>query len=472
MAARLGDEDGPGSGSGPASHLTSSPAPASAAGGAVSEGSVSDSASEGSGPVAPAPKGSALEDSASEGARTVTLDDVRSAQKTLSGISRLTALEGSRYLSGLVGSPVHFKCENLQRTGSFKLRGGYVRIAGLSPEERAAGVVAASAGNHAQGVALAASLLGVRSTVFMPEGAPLPKIAATRDYGAEVRLCGQIVDETMRAAQEYAERTGAVFIHPFDHPDIIAGQGTVGLEILEQCPEVRTVVVGIGGGGLAAGIAVAVKALRPDVRVVGVQAEGAAAYPPSLAAGRPVTIDAPVTMADGIKVGRPGEVPFRIIEELVDEVRTVTEDELSSALLLCLERAKLVVEPAGASPVAALLSDPKSFEGPVVAVLSGGNVDPLLMQRILRHGMAAAGRYLSLRLRLTDRPGALATLLGVLSTLDANVLDVSHVRTNPRLGLSEAEVELHLETKGTDHCEDVREALRGAGYTVMADVMV
>ncbi|MYU15036.1 threonine ammonia-lyase [Streptomyces sp. SID8361] len=482
MAARLGDEDGPGSGSGSASHLTSAPAPASAAGGAVSEGSVSDSASEGSGPVAPAPKGSAPkgsvpegsapEGSASAGARTVTLDDVRSAQKTLSGISRLTALEGSRYLSGLVGSPVHFKCENLQRTGSFKLRGGYVRIAGLSPEERAAGVVAASAGNHAQGVALAASLLGVRSTVFMPEGAPLPKIAATRDYGAEVRLCGQIVDETMRAAQEYAERTGAVFIHPFDHPDIIAGQGTVGLEILEQCPEVRTVVVGIGGGGLAAGIAVAVKALRPDVRVVGVQAEGAAAYPPSLAAGRPVTIDAPVTMADGIKVGRPGEVPFRIIEELVDEVRTVTEDELSSALLLCLERAKLVVEPAGASPVAALLSDPKSFEGPVVAVLSGGNVDPLLMQRILRHGMAAAGRYLSLRLRLTDRPGALATLLGVLSTLDANVLDVSHVRTNPRLGLSEAEVELHLETKGTDHCEDVREALRGAGYTVMAEVMV
>ncbi|MCD9592172.1 threonine ammonia-lyase [Streptomyces sp. 8ZJF_21] len=472
MAARLGDEDGPGSGSGSASHLTSSPAPASAAGGAVSEGSVSDSPSEGSGPVAPAPKGSAPEGSASAGARTVTLDDVRSAQKTLSGISRLTALEGSRYLSGLVGSPVHFKCENLQRTGSFKLRGGYVRIAGLSPEERAAGVVAASAGNHAQGVALAASLLGVRSTVFMPEGAPLPKIAATRDYGAEVRLCGQIVDETMRAAQEYAERTGAVFIHPFDHPDIIAGQGTVGLEILEQCPEVRTVVVGIGGGGLAAGIAVAVKALRPDVRVVGVQAEGAAAYPPSLAAGRPVTIDAPVTMADGIKVGRPGEVPFRIIEELVDEVRTVTEDELSSALLLCLERAKLVVEPAGASPVAALLSDPKSFEGPVVAVLSGGNVDPLLMQRILRHGMAAAGRYLSLRLRLTDRPGALATLLGVLSTLDANVLDVSHVRTNPRLGLSEAEVELHLETKGTDHCEDVREALRGAGYTVMAEVMV
>ncbi|MET9293711.1 threonine ammonia-lyase [Streptomyces sp. NPDC003077] len=385
----------------------------------------------------------------------------------LSGVARTTALEGSRYLSGLVSAPVHLKCENLQRTGSFKIRGAYVRIAALSPRERTAGVVAASAGNHAQGVALAASLLGVRSTVFMPVGAPLPKVAATREYGAEVRLHGQVVDETLAAAQQYARETGAVFIHPFDHRDIIAGQGTVGLEILEQCPEVRTIVIGVGGGGLAAGVAVAVKALRPDVRIIGVQAEGAAAYPPSLAAGRPVSIQAPTTMADGIKVGRPGDVPFKIIGDLVDEVRTVSEDELSSALLLCLERAKLVVEPAGASPVAALLSRPGSFQGPVVAVLSGGNVDPLLMQRTLRHGMAAAGRYLSLRLRLTDRPGALATLLGVLSVVDANVLDVSHVRTDPRLGLTEAEVELHLETKGPEHCVEVSSALREAGYTVM-----
>ncbi|MDQ0811541.1 threonine dehydratase [Streptomyces sp. B3I7] len=398
---------------------------------------------------------------------TVTLDDVRGAQKMLSGIARVTALEGSRYLSQLVGAPVRLKCENLQRTGSFKLRGAYVRIAGLLPEERAAGVVAASAGNHAQGVALASSLLGVRSTVFMPKGAPLPKISATREYGAEVRLEGQVVDETLAAAQEYAERTGAVLIHPFDHPDVCAGQGTLGLEILDQCPEVRTIVVGIGGGGLAAGIAVAVKALRPDVRVVGVQAEGAAAYPVSLAAGHPVSVDNPVTMADGIKVGRPGEVPFRIIEDLVDEVRTVTEDDLAKALLLCLERAKLVVEPAGASPVAALLADPGSFEGPVVAVLSGGNVDPLLMQRVLRHGMVAGGRYLQVRVRLTDRPGALATLLGVLSVADANVLDVSHVRTDPRLGLTEAEVELHLETKGPEHCAEVESALREAGYTVV-----
>jgi threonine dehydratase len=398
---------------------------------------------------------------------SVTLDDVRGAHKMLSGIARITPMEGSRYLSGLVGGPVHLKCENLQRTGSFKIRGAYVRIAGLTQEERAAGVVAASAGNHAQGVALAASLLGVHSTVFMPVAAPLPKVAATREYGAEVRLHGQVVDETLRAAKEYAEETGAVLIHPFDHPDIIAGQGTVGLEILEQCPEVRTIVVGIGGGGLAAGIALAVKSVRPDVRIVGVQAAGAAAYPPSLAAGRPVALDSVATMADGIMVGRPGDVPFKIIGDLVDEIRTVSEDDLSSALLHCLERAKLVVEPAGASPVAALLADPGAFNGPVVVVLSGGNVDPLLLQRLLRHGMAAAGRYLSLRLRLTDRPGALAALLGLLSEADANVLDVSHVRTDSRLGLTEAEVELHLETKGPEHCEAVASTLRGAGYRVL-----
>ncbi|WP_089099142.1 threonine ammonia-lyase [Streptomyces hyaluromycini] len=405
--------------------------------------------------------------STADSLRPVTLDDVRGAQKMLTGVARVTAMESSRHLSQLVGSPVHLKCENLQRTGSFKLRGAYVRIAGLLPEERAAGVVAASAGNHAQGVALASSLLGVHATVFMPKGAPLPKISATREYGAEVRLHGQVVDETLAAAQEYAAETGAVFIHPFDHPDIIAGQGTVGLEILDQCPEVGTIVVGIGGGGLAAGIAVAVKAVRPDVRIVGVQAEGAAAYPPSLAAGRPVTVANPATMADGIKVGRPGDVPFALVEELVDEVRTVSEDQLSAALLLCLERAKMVVEPAGASPVAALLGEPGAFPGPVVAVLSGGNVDPVLLQRVLRHGMAAQGRYLAVRLRLTDRPGALATLLGVLSVADANVLDVGHVRTDPRLGLTEAEVELLLETKGPEHCVEVQQALREAGYTVI-----
>ena len=242
----------------------------------------------------------------------------------------------------------------------------------------------------------------------------------------------------------------------------------MGLEILEQCPEVRTIVVGVGGGGLAAGVAVAVKELRPDVRIVGVQAAGAAAYPPSLAAGRPVALGSVATMADGIKVGRPGDVPFALVRDLVDDVRDGLGGPAVPALLLCLERAKLVVEPAGASPVAALLADPHAYEGPVVALLSGGNVDPLLMQRVLQHGMSAAGRYQSLRVLLTDRPGALATLLSVLSVADANVLDVSHVRTDPRLGLTEAEVEVHLETKGPAHCAEVGEALADAGYPVIA----
>ncbi|MFR9726234.1 threonine ammonia-lyase [Streptomyces sp. MS19] len=395
-------------------------------------------------------------------------DDVLAARRTLAGVARVTALESSRYLTRLVGAPVHLKCENLQRTGSFKLRGAYTRIAGLTAEERARGVVAASAGNHAQGVALAASLLGVESTVFMPVGAPLPKIAATREYGAQVRMTGQVVDETLAAAQEHAERTGAVFIHPFDHPDVVAGQGTLGLEILEQCPEVGTIVLGIGGGGLAAGVALAVKSVRPDVRVIGVQAAGSAAYPASLAAGRPVALDSVATMADGMKVARPGDVPFRIVADLVDEVRTVSEDQLSAALVLCLERAKMVVEPAGASPVAALLAAPGTFgDRPVVAVLSGGNVDPLVLQRTLRHGMAAAGRYLSLRLTVPDRPGALAALLAELSVADANVLAVNHLRTDPRLALGDAEVEVQLETQGQDHCAQLTAALTAAGYRIL-----
>jgi threonine dehydratase len=399
--------------------------------------------------------------------RQITLDDVRGAHKMLAGVARVTPMEGSRYLSELVGAPVRLKCENLQRTGSFKLRGAYVRIAGLSPVERAAGVVAASAGNHAQGVALAASLLGVRSTVFMPVAAPLPKVAATRDYGAEVRLYGANVDEALQAAQRYAETTGAVFIHPFDHWDVITGQATVGLEILDQCPEVRTILVGVGGGGLLAGIAAAVKPLRPDVQVIGVQAAGAAAYPPSLAAGRPMSLEHVATMADGIMVGRPGDIPFEVINTLADGIRTVSEDALSRALLLSLERLKMVVEPAGASPVAALLEQPHSFQGPVVAVLSGGNIDPLLMLRVIEHGLAAAGRYLRVTVRCSDRPGQLASLLSEIAEHRANVVDVEHQRANPHLRLGEVEVALSVETRGVEHSDTLISALRASGYQVV-----
>ena len=396
----------------------------------------------------------------------VGLEDVQAARELLRGVARTTPLEGSRTLSQAVGGPVWLKCENLQRAGSFKIRGAYTRIARLTPAERVHGVVAASAGNHAQGVALAADLLGCAATVFMPVTAPLPKVAATMAYGASVHLVGLSVDEALVQARAFAERTGAVLIHPFDHPDVIAGQGTVGLELLEQCPDVRTVVVCTGGGGLVAGIAVAVKALRPEVQVVAVQAAGAAAYPGSLAAGFPVALPSMATIADGIAVGRPGDVTFAHVQALVDRVVTVDEDALSRALLLSLERAKLVVEPAGAAALAAVMEDPTAFEAPVVVVLSGGNVDPLLLSKVLRHGLIAAGRFLSLRVRVPDRPGALATLLAVLAATGANVLDVEHSRTGRGLHLDEVEVELQLETRGPEHSDEVLDRLGAASYAV------
>ncbi len=394
----------------------------------------------------------------------VSVDDVLAARKLLDGIVRLTPLENSRVLGARVGGPTYLKCENLQRTGSFKLRGAYTRIARMTPEQRAAGVVAASAGNHAQGVALAAQLLGTTATVFMPVSAPLPKVAATRAYGAEVRLTGSTVDEALVVARAYEAETGAVLVHPFDHCDVIAGQGTVGLELLEQCPDVRTVVVCTGGGGLVSGIGVAVKALRPEARVVAVQAEEAAAYPASLTAGRPVPLERMATMADGIAVGCPGQVTFEVFEQVVDEVVTVSEDAMSRALLLCLERAKMVVEPAGVAAVAAIMEEPAHFEPPVVAVLSGGNVDPVLLLRVIQHGMVAAGRYLSVRVRIGDRPGELAGLLALLAEQGANVLDVEHSRTTTRLHLGEVEVALSVETRGQKHRAELLSALRAAGH--------
>jgi threonine dehydratase len=378
----------------------------------------------------------------------------------------MTPLEHSRVLAAAAGGPVHLKCENLQRTGSFKIRGAYTRIARLTAEERAVGVVAASAGNHAQGVALAAQLLDTRATVFMPVSAALPKVDATRNYGAEVRLAGESIDEALAVAREYEAETGAVLVHPFDHPDIVAGQGTVGLEVLEQCPDVRTVLVGTGGGGVVAGIGVAIKAMRPDVAVIAVQAESAAAYPGSLAAGRPIPLDRMATMADGIAVGRPGDLPFALVQDVVDEVVTVSEAAISKALLLCLERAKQVVEPAGAAAVAAVLAEPRRWEPPMVAVLTGGNIDPVLLMRVVQHGMVAAGRYLSVRVPIADRPGELARLLALVAELGANVVDVEHSRTTSHLDLGEVEVALSVETRGAEHRVELLAALNAAGHAV------
>ncbi|MGW4635275.1 threonine ammonia-lyase [Nocardia sp. NPDC004415] len=402
---------------------------------------------------------------------TVGLERIEAAAVLLAPVIRRTPTVASRVLSDRVGSPVLLKCENLQRTGSFKPRGAYNRIAHLPDAERARGVVAASAGNHAQGVAWAAAELGITSTVFMPVGASLPKLMATRAYGAEVHQIGDTIDESLLAAQEFAERTGATLIHPFDHPDIVAGQATVALEMLEQVPEVGTVVVPTGGGGLLAGVAVALHALAPRVRVVGVQAAEAAAWPDSLAAGTPVRAARMATMADGIAVGLPGAVPFAHVAELVTEIVTVDDDALSKALLLCLERAKLIVEPAGAAGVAALLSPAlRALPGPVVAILSGGNIDPLLLTRVIGHGLSAAGRYLAMRVTIADRPGALSALLGVVGRAGASVVDIVHSRTGMWLAVDEVEVSLTAETRGPAHRDEVLDALRDAGFRVRAEL--
>lgn len=398
----------------------------------------------------------------------LTDEQISAAGRCLDGVVRETPVEHSRVLAQICQGDSYLKCENLQRTGSFKLRGAYVRLSGLTARQRDAGVVAASAGNHAQGVALAASLLGIRSTVFMPERVPLPKFAATRSYGAEVHVQGTDLADAMAAAIEHAEWEGAEFIHPFNHIDILAGQATLGVEILRQLPRVRTVVVPTGGGGLVSGVAAAVKSANPEIRVIGVQAERAAAWPPSLAAGKPIALSETSTMADGIAVAAPGEVTFEHVTELVDEVLTVSEESLSQALLLCLERAKLVVEPAGVAAVAAMMQHPERLVPPTVAVLSGGNIDPLLLNQLIRHGMSSAGRYLSLRVRIKDRPGSLAGLLAMIGELAANVLDIEHSRTSGTLSVDEVDVEISMETRGAQHRERVAEQLRSAGYMLIA----
>ena len=396
----------------------------------------------------------------------ITGSDVVAARPIVSELARVTPVRSARWLSELVGGPVWIKCENLQRAGSFKVRGAYLRLYRMTPEERSRGVVTASAGNHAQGMAVAAQALGVPATVFMPVGAPLPKVSATRGYGAEVRFAGSTIDEAMVQARQFADETGAIIVHPFDHPDIVTGQGTVALEILEQVPDVRTIVVCTGGGGLLAGIRAVVAEFAPQVRVVGVQAEGAAAYPGSISAGHPVPLSSMSTMADGIAVGRPGDVPFEIITTEETDIRTTSEESMSRALLLCLERSKLLVEPAGAAAMAAVLDNPTSFEAPVVVTASGGNIDPLLLMQVMRYGLASAGRYLSLTVRIPDRPGALATLLTELGAAGANVIDVEHRRIDADLRLGDVEVLLHAETRGDEHRDAVVATLREIGYSV------
>ncbi|MGH2737145.1 MAG: threonine ammonia-lyase [Actinomycetota bacterium] len=399
-------------------------------------------------------------------AELVSLADIEDAQKKLQGVAVRTPFDRSRALSDRIAGEAFVKLENLQRTGSFKIRGAYNRISRLSEEEARAGVVCASAGNHAQGTALAASLNDIRSTVFMPEAAPLPKIEATKRYGAEIVLTGKDFGEAYVAATGFAEREGATFVHPFDHPHVIAGQGTCGLEILDQADEVGTVVVPVGGGGLISGIAAAIKQRRPEARMVGVQAAGAASYPPSLEAGRPVTLDSMSTIADGIACNRPGDHTFNHISTYVDEIVAVTDDSIAEALVFTAERMKLVLEPAGAAGVAAVLQRLGGLKPPVVVVLSGGNIDPMLLLRVIRFGLSASGRYFAFRTRLSDRPGELHRLLGLLADFGANVVGVEHHREGVRVHLGDVDVALQVETKGPDHISELTAHLAESGYIV------
>ena len=392
----------------------------------------------------------------------ITLAELEAARRRIAPIVVPTPVRSSPALSRLAGRPVLLKPEHLQRTGSFKVRGAYNRIARLP-----AGipVVAASAGNHAQGVALAATETGRPSTIFMPVGASLPKVAATAAYGADVRLEGQVVDDCIVAAKAFAASTGAVYIAPFDDPDVIAGQGTVGLEIAGEAPEAAVVVVPTGGGGLLAGTATALAATRPDVAVVGVEAAGAPTVTSALAAGHPVSLARMATMADGIAVRSTTPLALEHITAHVERVLTVEEEEISQAMLVLVERAKAVVEPSGATALAAVLTGRVPGNGPVLAVLSGGNVDPLLLTRIIEHGLAAAGRYLSLRVVVRDRPGALAVLTGELAGLGLNVLSVEHHRWGRWLDPDEVEVLVTVETRNEAQHKEVVDALAAAGFS-------
>jgi len=380
------------------------------------------------------------------------LADIEAARARLDGVARVTPVYGSETLSRLLGREVRLKAENLQRTGSFKVRGAYNRISTLSAEQRAAGVVAASAGNHGQAVAWAARVVGATARIFMPEDAPMAKVDATRQYGAEVILTGPALEESLDAACDYVAEHGATLVHPFEDEVVIAGQGTIGLEIGEQVDDVETVLIPIGGGGLSAGIALALRAVKRGVRIVGVQAEG------TLPGGSGYTI------ADGIAVKRPGELTMTILDEVLDDKVAVNDEEISEAIVLLLERTKLVVEGAGAVGVAALISGKVGGQGTTVSVLSGGNIDATLLISVMRHGLAVAGRYLVLRTRVPDRPGELAKLLTLLAQERVNVVEVEHQRETAGLPVGDTGVELTLVTRDSAHCEEIVSTLDRLGY--------
>ncbi len=398
---------------------------------------------------------------------SVTIADIWEAHKLLKPRLHHTPLTLSRTLCGMTGADIYLKAENMQRSGSFKVRGASYKLSRLAEEEYQRGVIAASAGNHAQGVAIAAAQYHIPCTIVMPETAPLAKVMATQGYGATVVLHGFTYDDAYAHCLELQEESGAAFIHAFDDPDIIAGQGTLGLEMLSDLPDADALVIPIGGGGLISGIAIAARALRPNITIIGVQAEGAPGCRDSLDAGAIRTLPAITTIADGIAVKRPGALPFSIIQRLVDDVVLVNDESIIGAVLVLMERCKMLVEGAGATGVAALLSGAVKLPGKKVLVpLTGGNIDINLVGRFIEHGLAAAGRYFVIHTRLTDRPGELMRLLTIIAEMRINVIDVRHQRISSRLPIMEREETLTLETRDRAQCEELLRQLRTAGYVV------
>lgn len=394
------------------------------------------------------------------------LTDFETARKTLSNVIHQTPLNYSHTFSQLSNNHIYLKLENLQKTGSFKIRGAYNKIATLSNAGRKKGVIAASAGNHAQGVAYAAAMSGIPCTIVMPEGAPIAKAEATASYGAKVVLHGENYDAAYQYALQLQETTGMTFVHAFDDEAVIAGQGTIALEILQQQPDIGVILVPIGGGGLAAGVAQAAKAVKPDIRVIGVEAAGAACMFTSLRAGRIKTLEFVETIADGIMVKRPGDITFDLIKTYVDDVITVTDDKITKAMLLLMERNKLVVEGAGAVGAAAVMEKNFPFRDKKIAVLlSGGNVDVNLLSKIIERGLMEAGRYLRLVSTVPDRPGVLLTMAKIFAEEKSNVISINHHRMGERIVLGQAEVEIILETRDRVQIERILKRLGDAGFT-------
>ncbi|MFX3623569.1 MAG: threonine ammonia-lyase [Ectobacillus sp.] len=397
----------------------------------------------------------------------ITVNDMIEARKNMEGVVHTTPLDYSGTFSKLSKNEVYLKLENLQKTGSFKVRGSFNKIRSLDKNGLQKGVIAASAGNHAQGVAYSSGMLNIPCTIVMPKGAPLSKISATKRYGAKVELYGAVFDEALAYALELQKKTGATFVHPFDDEAVIAGQGTVGLEILEQLPDVEAVVCPVGGGGLIAGVAMAIKEQNPSVKVYGVQSLACAGMKQSLQEQKVVAVEGGPTMADGIAVKRPGELTFELIRRYVDDIVCVDEMEIARSMLMLLERNKLLVEGSGASSLAALLYHKLPLAGKkVVAVLSGGNVDVNFISRIIEHGMVESGRYVHFTTTILDKPGQLQKILRVIADLDANVLNVQHERIGTKVFPGYAQLHFAIETKDKDHIEQLKMELQSKGYKI------